>query len=384
LALNVTARDKFPFLYRLLDGSVADVSTVQENIRRLLGVLHQQGWPVKQVMVVGDRAMLSAEIVQAYHQANLKYLGALKVMGEKEEELIRGVSEAELQAHPLDGGHYGVERVYIFEVKEKQKGEKEKTVWSAADRALVVLSRVLRRQKRKRRAQHIRERVATLDVITTERLNRRKYKRRSYAWNQVEKQVLNRPGGEFIDAVLEGEDGKLQLSWTIDVKALREAMALDGKFILVTNDRCISGAEMMARYGEKDKVEKGFRTMKGPLRLRPVFLHKEERIAGLVFVNMLALLAYSVVEIKCRREGVMVTGEEVLKRFAHLAAIYTTFADGSVQVRIERLNHHQQEVVQAVGAVQWLPRLGGSSLTLPEPPIPWQMVPEKIPLPAMV
>jgi hypothetical protein len=54
------------------------------------------------------------------------------------------------------------------------------------------------------------------------------------------------------------------------------------------------------------------------------------------------------------------------------------------QVRIERLNHHQQEVVQAVGAVQWLPRLGGSSLTLPEPPIPWQMVPEKIPLPAMV
>jgi transposase len=180
---------------------------------------------------------------------------------------------------------------------------------------------VLRRQKRKRRAQHIRERVATLDVITTERLNRRKYKRRSYAWNQVEKQVLNRPGGEFIDAVLEGEDGKLQLSWTIDVKALREAMALDGKFILVTNDRCISGAEMMARYGEKDKVEKGFRTMKGPLRLRPVFLHKEERIAGLVFVNMLALLAYSVVEIKCRREGVMVTGEEVLKRFAHLAAI---------------------------------------------------------------
>jgi hypothetical protein len=46
-------------------------------------------------MVVGDRAMLSAEIVQAYHQANLKYLGALKVMGEKEEELIVTTASSE-------------------------------------------------------------------------------------------------------------------------------------------------------------------------------------------------------------------------------------------------------------------------------------------------
>ncbi|HIC93758.1 MAG TPA: DUF4277 domain-containing protein [Anaerolineae bacterium] len=32
LALNVTAREKFPFLYQLLDGNTADVSTVQENM----------------------------------------------------------------------------------------------------------------------------------------------------------------------------------------------------------------------------------------------------------------------------------------------------------------------------------------------------------------
>jgi hypothetical protein len=44
------------------------------------------------VLVKGNRAMLSAEIVLAYHKANLKYLGALKVMDETEEVLIRGVS----------------------------------------------------------------------------------------------------------------------------------------------------------------------------------------------------------------------------------------------------------------------------------------------------
>jgi len=267
LALNVTAREKFPFLYQLLDGNTADVSTVQENMQRLLKALQKRGWPVNQVLVVGDRAMLSAEIVRAYHRAGLKYLGALKVMGEKE-EMIRGVSEEELEAHPLDEEHYGVERTYTFEIKEEG--------WSATDRALIVLSRVLRRQKRKQRARQMRERLATLKVIATERLNRRKYKRRAYAWEQIQKQVLKRPGGEFIRVLLEGEDGSLRLSWEIDVEALREAMVLDGKFILVTGDCRLSGAEMVARYGEKDKVEKGFRTLKGPIRLRPIFLHRED------------------------------------------------------------------------------------------------------------
>jgi transposase len=379
IALNATAREKFPFLYQLLDGNVADVSTVQENMQRLLSVLHKQGWPVQRVMVVGDRAMLSAEIVRAYHKANLKYLGALKMMGEKEETLVRGVSEKELAIHPLDQDHYGVERTYAFEIKETEEEEG----WQKTDRALVVLSRTLRRRKRKQRAKQIRERIATLNIIATERLNHRKYKRWTYAWDQIEKQVLNRPGGEFFQVVLEGEDAALQLSWEIDVPALREAMILDGKFTLVTNDWRISSAKMMARYGEKDTVEKEFRTMKGPIRLRPVFLHKEERIAALVFVNMLALMVYSVVELKCRRGGLMVTGEEVLKRFAYLAVIYTAFVDGSVQIRIERLNRRQQEVVQAVGAVQWLPALGGSPPALPEPPTEWRVMPEKIPLPVV-
>jgi transposase len=376
LALNVSAREKFPFLYQLLDGNIADVSTVQENMLRLLKVLRERGWPMDQVLVVGDRAMLSAEIVRAYHRANLKYLGALNVMGEKEKSLIRSVSEAAFLAHPLDEEHYGVERTYTFEL--------EKEGWSTTERALVVLSQTLRRQKRRRRARQIRERLATLQVIATERLNRRKYKRRSYAWEQVRKQVLDQPGGKFLRVTLEGEDGDLRLSWEIDVQTLREAMSLDGKFILVTNDHRLSGAEMVACYGEKDKVEKGFRTVKGPIRLRPVFLHKEERIAGLVFVNMLALLVYSVVEMKCRRAGLMITGEAVLKRFAYLAVIYTTFADGSVQVRMEPLNRHQREVVRAMGHAWWPASLGGSPPALPEHPTAWRRIPEKIPLPAAV
>ncbi len=343
LALNVTARERFPFLYELLDGNTADVSTVQANMQRLLSVLREQGWPVDTVMVVGDRAMLNAEIVLAYHRANLKYLGALKVMGETEKALIRSVSESELQKHRLSTDHYGVKRPYTF-----QHGEE-----SVPAVALVTLSRPLRRKQRCHRAEQIRQRRATLQAIATERLNQRKYKRKAYAEEQILKQVLNQPGGEFLQVELSGEDGHLSLSWHVNVAALKEAMVLDGKFLLITNDPALSGAEMVARYGDKDKVEKRFRTVKGPIQLRPIFLHRDDRIEALVFVNMLALLVYSVLEIKCQRQGLTVTGEAVLKAFAYLAVVYTTFADSSVLLRVEELSDFQRKVVQALGQSWW-------------------------------
>jgi transposase len=373
LALNVTAKEKFPFLYQLLDGNVADVSTVQTNMQRLLKVLQERGWPVKAVLVVGDRAMLSAEIVLAYHKANLKYLGALKLMGETEETLIRSVGEVELLAHRLGDDHYGVKRPYTFE----HEGE------SVTDVALVTLSLPLRRRQRRHRARQIRERLATLGIIATERLNVRKYKRKTYAEGQIRKQVLTRPGGEFIQVDLGGEDGHLTLRWYIDVEALKQAMLLDGKFLLVTNDRTLSGAEMVARYGEKDKVEKGFRTLKGPIRMRPVFLHKDERIEALMLVNMLALLVYSILEMKCRRNGLRVTGEKVLKGFAYLSAIYTRFVDGSVQLRVEDLNTFQRDVVKALGQSWWLTLPGCSWPTLPERQVILRPRWEKIPIPLL-
>jgi transposase len=360
LALNVTAKERFPFLYELLDGNVADVSTVQANMQRLLTVLREQGWPVDTVMVVGDRAMLSAEIVLAYHRANLKYLGALKVMGETEKALIRSVSEAQLQKHQLSDDHYGVKRTYTFEHDEEL----------VTDVALVTLSQPLRRKQRCHRASQIRQCLATLQVSATQRLNVRKYRRKAYAEDQIQKQVLNKPGGKFLQVELSGEDGHLSLSWRVDVEALKEAMVLDGKFLLVTNDPSLSGAEMVSRYGDKDKVEKRFRTVKGPIQLRPVFLHRDDRIEALMFVNMLALLVYSVLEMKCQRQGLAVTGEAVLKAFAYLAVVYTTFADSSVLLRVEELTGFQRKVIQTLGQSWWpaTATLAGSTPSWPKLP----------------
>jgi len=328
---------------------------------------------VDQVLVVGDRAMLSAEIVWAYHRATLKYLSALKVMGEPEEALIRSVSEAEFLAHPVDADHASVERAYTF----THQGQ------SVTDRALVTLSRTLRRRQRHHRRAQLRERLAALETLARQQLNRRKYKQAAYAWAQIEKQVLRQPGGEFLDVTLTGDDGALRLTWTLKASALRAAMRLDGKFILVTNDRTRTPAELVACYGEKDKVEKANRTLKGPLRLRPVFLHNDARIEALIFVTLLALLTYSILEMKCRRRGLRVTGEAILKGFAHLAVIYTVCRDSSLVVRLTPLTRFQHQVVATLAEGAWPWGLAPADLQPDHPAVVSCPLPETQPLPAL-
>lgn len=65
---------------------------------------------------------------------------------------------------------------------------------------------------------------------------------------------------------------------------------------------------------------------------------------------------------KCRRRGLQVTSEAILKGFAHLAVIYTICRDSSVVVRLTPLTRFQQQVVATLAKVTWPPCLAPSDL----------------------
>jgi hypothetical protein len=69
------------------------------------------------------------------------------------------------------------------------------------------------------------------------------------------------------------------------------------------------------------------------LRMRPVYLHKDERIAALMLVNIIALLVYSLAGCRCRRSGLHVAGREMLYEFSPLHMVETHCWDGSILCR---------------------------------------------------
>jgi transposase len=87
-------------------------------------------------------------------------------------------------------------------------------------------------------------------------------------------------------------------------------MLLDGRYCLVTNDRDLTADQLFAAYKRQHLIENRFRDWKGPLAVRPVFLHNNQRIAALVAIISLALLLYGLIERQVRRGLAALTDRE--------------------------------------------------------------------------
>ena len=91
--------------------------------------------------------------------------------------------------------------------------------------------------------------------------------------------------------------------------------------MLGTNDPTLTADEQLATSKRRDVPEKRYALLKGPLAVRPVFLHQQERILSLVFCTMVALLVFALLEWAARRVGERDSGTVLLARFAELRVL---------------------------------------------------------------
>jgi hypothetical protein len=123
------------------------------------------------------------------------------------------------------------------------------------------------------------------------KLNRRPYTKRETVQKRLGSLLNHHPARRSLTASLQGEDGQLCLSFEQDESAISKAAEIDGRYVLVTNDETLDPDEMLRLSKRRDVPEKRFAMIKGPLEVRPVYVHKQERVLGLVFCSLVALLA---------------------------------------------------------------------------------------------
>ena len=76
--------------------------------------------------------------------------------------------------------------------------------------------------------------------------------------------------------------------------------AADGCFALITNDRVLSPAQLLAAYKYQPRLEQRHAELKGPMEVAPVFLKDVARIEGLLCLVFLALLVRALIERELR------------------------------------------------------------------------------------
>ena len=375
--LNVTADGNIPAEYGLWSGRTADLATVQENMERLCRLLKRHGWPVEEVVIIGDRANLNDELAIAYDDHDLRYLAGLQPQKKSHRELLVAIPEKQFYAHPLTeergpGGYWGVPCSVVFEHKGCQ----------VTHRGLVVLSGPMRTSWRQTRAAQLRALCQALSEVQT-KIGQPRYRTVEAVQKRANTQLKKSPAGKFMQAqAYADEQDRISLRWWVDRYTLWQAMQRDGRYLLVTNDWSLSPQRMLALYRQKDGVEKRFTVSKSDLEVSPIYLHKDERIEAMLLINMLALLAYSLLERQVRQGGLQMTTRRIIEKLEGLDVIETLCWDGSCLHRLAPVDEEQAALLGVLAHIlaelrlpRWphllLPAGDTPSLALP-PPGGWQ------------
>jgi transposase len=166
-------------------------------------------------------------------------------------------------------------------------------------------------------------------------------------------------------------DGKPTLHWARVPEAIAAASRLDGLYALATNiGGPLTALDVLDIYKDQWIVEQRHRDLKrpSPLRVRPVFLHNDDRIRALVSVVGIALLIFGLIEADLRRrlpegqpqlpgllpEGraAKPTGRNILAAFDGLAFTYTP--TGPV---LDRLTPTQRQILALLDIpLPWIER----------------------------
>ena len=341
--LNVAADGNIPTEYAPWSGKTADLATVQENMEQLRRFLAHRGWPIEDVMVVGDRANLNDELALAYEDRNLRYLTGLKTQKKVHRELLLAVPERQFYAHPLTDdqgpqGYWGIPCQVPFEHQGR----------SAVHRGLVVLSGPMRTAHRRARAARLRELREALREVET-KIGQPHYRTLKAVQKRAETQLKQSSVGPFMQVqAYEDETGQVRLGWWVNRYPLWQVMQRDGRYLLVTNDWNLSPGKMLALYRQKDGVEKRIQVSKHDLKVSPVYLHKDERIEAMLLINMLALLAYSLLERQVCQNGLQMTTRRILAKLQSLDVVETFCWDGSHLIRLVPIDEEQTAILQVL------------------------------------
>jgi hypothetical protein len=152
--------------------------------------------------------------------------------------------------------------------------------------------------------------------------------------------------------------GKPTLTFKRDHDAIATAGRTDGIYALATNlpGTHLTAGQILRDYKGQQIVERRHRDYKQTLKVRPIFLHNDDRIYALTSIIGIALLIFGLIETETRKalgdnelllgllpenRAAKPTGRNVLSTFQGLGLTYT-----HAGIELDRLTHTQRRVLE--------------------------------------
>lgn len=253
----LTDGDGEPLSVQVFEGNTSDPKTVSDQVKKLV-----QEFGAEEVALVGDRGMLKGPQRELLGAEGLRYVTSLtdpQIRKKLSEGVLQLALFTERVAEVVDG-----EVRYIL---RRNPATAERHHSRRSDQLAVVQRKVAVRNEalvQKPRAQ-----VASA---------------LQHAQNLIARYKLT----SFVSASADAR----RIVIDVDEPKRRAVEELDGCYVVISDvpAAAASATSIWERYGDLQKVERNFRTMKtGLLELRPIFLRKAGRTRAHALVAMLAL-----------------------------------------------------------------------------------------------
>jgi hypothetical protein len=176
---------------------------------------------------------------------------------------------------------------------------------------------------------------------------------------QIERRVGQIIGANItglIDVTVTTHDGKRDVSWQRNQDAIATAARFDGIYALATNlPGRLSAGHVLRLYKDQQIVERRHRDLKQTLKIRPIFLHNDDRVYALLSIVGISLLIFGLIEAQTRAalgpnqqlpgllpEGrsAKPTGRNILTAFQGLGLTYT-----HTGIKLDTLTDTQQHIL---------------------------------------
>lgn len=326
----VQTADGFPVMHEVFEGNVSEPVTVQGVVKRL-----RERFPVRRVVLVADRAMISYDNLDELERLGMEYIVA--VPARRFSKLV-GDLEALHERLVAQSRRTGAEAV----VERRLEGGR---------RLVVAHSPEIARRSRRARAERLVSvlRAARALVAKLEAQDRGERGRGRPLTEEGAKATLWELTGEKkVRRLLRVDLEDSVLSWYWDVEALTRELVLDGKLVLITNVEDLPAAEVVRRYKGLADIERGFRVLKSEIEIAPVYHRLPDRIRAHALICFLALVIQRVMRWRIRKHGLPLSPEHLLERLKAIQHHRVRLATGTVLNGVSAISPEQRSLFEAI------------------------------------
>jgi len=275
ILVGVVMMDGWPIAHHVFAGNRLDQSTVLEVVEDL-----RQRFGLNRMILVGDRGLVTLRNLEELHQAQQGYLLGLQRRNRQNvyEYIQQAEARSDWQECPAGitaSEKSAVPRTRVVEVPGRQPGVRIFVVHSEEREQYERSLRELAVERVRKSLEGLQAQVEKGELKAADKIGaaaasklRRHHGHRYFAWE------LRQGKFRFFEHPLN----------------LRREKALEGKYVIQTEEPHLTPLQAVAAYKQLNEVERAFAHLKHLVELRPVFHQQEERVRAHVFVAALALL----------------------------------------------------------------------------------------------